>query len=162
MYFNTTGKAVFSGNSDSLDRIADYCDSEQLGNTFFDEELNALILTIDEDFSQDGKDGIINFVTQINEMVSDVEVSIIGTISDRDVERSKSFECQCKLQSIKYRETDWQYDAIINEDLSYEEYEEETHRDLDEDEYDEYVHRAHSGISNTNNASYGDWEYIEM
>jgi hypothetical protein len=72
----------------------------------------------------------------------------------------KKFECQCNKNFFRYRDTEWS-DFEIDEDLSYEEFEEENYVDVDEDEYEEYVHRAHEGIKGDNGNIYGDWDYVD-
>ena len=159
MHTITTGKVIFTAKETVLNRIADYCEREQFGDLFFEDDGENLTLTLDDNWSEDDKDGVIEFMRLLNKKFPKAKITMIGTISTLESDESKQFECRCSKDYIKYRETDWTFGQEPDEDLSYEEFEEETNIDLDEEEYQEYVHRAKEGIETTHR--FGEWEYFD-
>jgi hypothetical protein len=162
MHVSTTGKVVFTAKSKLLEEVADYLENSQYGDTFFDDEENTLIITIENNMDLDGKEAVLDFVSAIyKEFGQKLSIHMLGSMNAIDDNGSQKFECQCNKNYLRYRETEWNNALEVDEDLSYEEFEEENYVDIDEDEYDEYMHRAHEGISNGDKDIYGDWEYIE-
>jgi hypothetical protein len=152
---------MFTADEKTLDKIADYCDKKQFGDVFLDDESDDLILTLEEGWSHGGKERVMNFVSQFHKRFPAAQIYMIGTINDEEADRVKSYECQSKGDYVRYRETEWLYDSLFDEDMSCEEFEEENYVDVDEDEYEEYVHRAKEGIRADDGEMYGDWEYLD-
>lgn len=162
MHVSTTGKVVFTAKNKQLEDASDYLEGLQYGDLFFDEEDDSLVLTLEDNMDLNGKDAIVEFVSMLyKEFKQKINVHMIGSMNAIDANGCQKFECQCNKNYLRYRETDWDDELCVDEDLSYEEFEEENYIDVDEDEYDEYMHRAHEGISNDGKDVYGDWEYIE-
>ena len=162
MHRTINGKVLFIANDAILEKIADYCENKQFGDIFVDDESGNLILTLEEDWMHGGKEVVMHFVEKLYKKFPNAQMHMVGVISDMEAERSKNFECQNKGDSIRYRETDWSYEALFDEDMSFEEFEEENYVDVDEDEYEEYVHRAKEGIrSDEDDNPYGEWEYLD-
>ena len=161
MHASATIKIVFSASSDKLDKVVEYLEKMQRGEYFFDDETESLELTLEEDLELFGKEEIIAFIDRLyKRFKKKVDIHAIGTLNAISSDAHQNFECQCNKNFFRYRNTEWS-DLEVNEDLSYEEFEEETYADIDEDEYDEYVHRAHEGIKDNDSDIYGDWDYID-
>jgi hypothetical protein len=161
MHASTNCKIVFSATSERLEAAVDHLDRMQRGDYYFDDETNNLVLTIEEDFDLTNKEEIIKFIERLYKRFNKkIDIHAIGTLTAIGSEAHQKFECQCNKNFFRYRETEWS-DFEIDEDLSYEEFEEENYIDIDEDEYEEYVHRAHEGIKNNGSDIYGDWDYID-
>jgi hypothetical protein len=162
MHVSTTGRVVFTAKNSILEEVADYLENAQCGESFFDDEEDSLILTLEDNLDLDGKDSIVRFVSDIyNEFKNKLNIHMIGTMNAIDGNGRQKFECQCNKNYLRYRETEWDDALEVDEDLSYEEFEEENYVDIDEDEYDEYIHRAHDGIKDNDYHIYGNWEYVE-
>lgn len=162
MHRTINGKVLFAGDDFLLDKIADYCDEKQFGDVFVDDESNNLILKLEEDWMRGDKEVVMSFVSRLYKKFPDVHIYMMGVIHDTAADKNKNFECQGKNDYVRYRETEWSYEALFNEDMSCEEFEEENYMDVDEDEYEEYVHRARDGIlSEEDENPYGDWEYLD-
>ena len=162
MHRTINGKVLFAGDYSLLDKIADYCDDKQFGEIFMDDESENLILTLEEDVMRGDKEVAMNFVSKLYKRFPNAAIYMIGVIHDTASDKNKNFECQGKNDYVRYRETEWSYEALFDEDMSCEEFEEENYIDVDEDEYEEYVHRAKDGIrSEEDGNSYGDWEYLD-
>ena len=154
---NTTilGKAIFYSDIDTLESISDYI--EQLGEFYLDESTETLTLTLEEEWEEDWRQRAIDLIEELNKNVSVDKISLINTIQDHDSERMKKFECQWKEEFLRCRDTDWDYDGIVDEDISYDEFGEEGHIDVSEEDFEEYVHKKGENKSST----FNDWEYLE-
>lgn len=162
MHASTTCKIVFSATSERLEAAGDYLEKLQRGEYFMDEDNESLVLMLEEDLEITNKDDVIDFIEKLyKKLKKKVDIHALGTFNAIGTNKTQRFECQYNKNFFRYRETDWMTDFEIDEDLSYEEFEEENYVDVDEDEYDEYVHRAHDGISNDGKIAYGDWDYID-
>jgi hypothetical protein len=162
MHATTTCRIVFSAPIDSLEAAMDYLEKIQRGEYFIDDDNESLVLMIEEDLDLNGKDDIIRFVELLyKKMKKKVSVHALGTFNAIGSNATQKFECQYNKNYFRYRETEWRTDIVVDEELSYEEFEEENYIDVDEDEYEEYVHRAHEGIGIDTNSSFGDWDYID-
>ena len=124
---NTTilGKAIFYADIDTLETISDYM--EQLGEFYLDEAAESLTLTLEEEWTEDWKQRAIDLIEEFNQNITVDKISLIYTIQDHDSERVKSFECQWKEEFLRCRDTDWDYDGVVDDDISYDEFEEEGH-----------------------------------
>lgn len=161
MHAATTCRVIFSGSNEQLEKVMDYLDRIQRGEYFLDDETENLILMIEEDLELSNKEDIIAFVDRLYKRFKKrTNIHAIGTFNAISSNMSQKFECQYNSNFFRYRETDWSH-FEVDEDLSYEEFEEENYVDIDEDEYDEYMHRAHEGIRNDEDDLYGDWDYID-
>ena len=161
MHASTICQIVFSATNDKLEATANYLEKMQRGEYFMDEEGESLVLYIEEDLDLTGKEDILNFIEKLYKKLQKmVDIHALGTFNSLDSDAHQSFECQYNKNFFRYRETDWQSDLAISENLSYEEFEEEGYVDMDEDEYEESLHRIHEGIENEGDV-YGDWEYID-
>jgi hypothetical protein len=162
MHASTTCQIVFTASSDKLEMAMDYLEKLQRGEYFMDEDNESLVLVIEEDLYLTCKEDIIRFVEKLyRKLKTNVAIHALGTFNAMDYDSHREFECQYNKNCFRYRETEWGSDLKVDEDLSYEEFEEESNIDMDEDEYEEYVHRAHEGIKDNNKDSFGDWEYID-
>lgn len=161
MRATATCRIIFSGAMEKLEKVMDYLEKIQRGEYFLDDETETLELMIEEDLELSNKEEIIAFVDRLyKRFKKKVNVHAIGTLNAINSGLSQKFECQYTSNFFRYRETDWSH-FEVDENLSYEEYEEENYMDIDEDEYDEYMHRAHDGIQNDEDDVFGDWDYID-
>lgn len=162
MHASTTCQIVFTASAEKLEATMDYLEKLQRGEYFMDEDSESLVLVIEEDLYLTCKDEIIRFVEKLyKKLKKSVSVHALGAFNAIGSDMVQKFECQCNKNYFRYRETEWCNDLNVDEDLSYEEFEEENSIDMDEDEYEEYVHRAHEGIRDNNKDSFGDWDYID-
>ena len=154
---NTTilGKAIFYSDIDTLESISDYI--EQLGEFHLDESTETLTLTLEEEWEGDWKQRSIDLIEEFNQNISVEKISLIYTIRDHDSERVKNFECQWKEEFLRCRDTDWDYDGVVDDDISYDEFEEEGHTDVSEEDFEEYVHKK----GKKKHSVFNDWEYLE-
>jgi hypothetical protein len=162
MHASTTCKILLSGTSDKLELAADYLEKMQRGEYFMDEDNESLVLRFEEDLDMASKDDVVDFIEMLyKKFKKKIDIHALGTFNAIGSDAQQKFECQCNKNFFRYRETEWGTDFDIDEDLSYEEFEEENGIDVDEDEYEEYVHRAHDGIVSNSGNSFGDWEYLD-
>lgn len=162
MHASTTCKIVFSATSDRLEAAMDYLDKIQRGDYSMDDEDENLILTIEEDLDLTGKEDVIAFIDRLyKKLKKKVDIHAIGVFNSLSSDAHQKFECQCNKNYFRYRDTEWSTDYVLDEDISYEEFEEENYIDIDEDEYEERILRAHEGIRDEGSDVYGDWDYID-
>lgn len=161
MHAAATCRIIFSAPMEKLEKIMDYLEKIQRGEYFLDDETENLELIIEEDIELSNKEDVIAFIDRLyKRFKKKANIHAIGAFNAISSELSQKFECQCNSNFFRYRETDWSH-FEVDEDLSYEEYEEENYMDVDEDEYDEYMHRAHEGITDDSDDIYGDWDYVD-
>jgi hypothetical protein len=145
-----------------LEAATDYLDKLQCGEYFMDDDNESLVLMIEEDLDMSTKEDVLRFVEKLYKgLKKKISIHALGTFNAIGTDSTQKFECQINKNFFRYRETDWHKDLVVDEDLSYEEFEEENYVDVDEDEYEEYVHRAHEGIADDDDDLFGDWEYID-
>jgi hypothetical protein len=162
MHASATCKIVFSASMDSLEAAMDYLDRIQRGDYSIDDETENLVLIIEEDLYLSNKEDIIAFIDRLyKKFKKKIDIHAIGTLTAIGSDAHQRFECQCNKNFFRYRETEWSADYVLDEDLSYEEFEEENYVDIDEDEYEEKILRAHEGIGDDSDDIYGDWDYID-
>ena len=162
MHATTTCRIVFTAPLDQLEATMDYLEKTQRGEYFLDDDNESLILMIEEDLDLSGKEDIINMIEKMyKRLKKKVAIHALGTFNAIGSDATQKFECQYNKNYFRYRETEWGNNFVVDEELSYEEFEEENYVDVDEDEYEEYVHRAHEGIRSDSGDSFGDWDYID-
>ena len=162
MHASATIRIIFSAPDDRIEAAADYLDKIQRGEYFFDDETGNLVLMIEEDLEISNKERVIAFVDRLYKRLrGGVDIHAIGMFNSISSSMHQMFECQYNKNYFRYRDAKWSSDYVLDEDLSYEEFEEENYTDMDEDEYDEYIHRAHKGIRNDDDDVYGEWDYID-
>ena len=154
MNITTTGKILFWDESDILDDLVDYC--EQYGETDLDDSNNILTVLLEENWDQDWQETGIELVKELHEYVPSSKISLVYSVHDHDSERVKSFECQYKNEMIRYRDTDWVYEGYVDDDITYDEFEEEGHVEVAEECFDDYVRQK------TKSDSYSDWECVDL
>ena len=155
MNTTVTGKAIFYADIDTLETMSDYM--EQLGEFYIDESSESLILTLEEEWEEDWRQRAIELIEELNQNVSVDKISLIYTIQDHDSERVKKFELQWKEEFLRCRDTDWDYDGVVDDDISYDEFGEEGHAEVSEEDFEEYVHKKGKKKSST----FNEWEYLE-
>lgn len=161
MHASATCRIVFSASMENLEKVMDYLEKIQRGEYFVDDETENLELMIEEDLDLSNKEAIIAFIDRLyKRFKKKVNIHAIGTFEAIGSELSQKFECQYNSNFFRYRETEWSH-FEVDENLSYEEFEEENYIDIDEDEYEEYMQRAHQGVEDDSGCIYGDWDYID-
>ena len=162
MHASTTCRIILSAPMDKLEAAMDYLDRIQRCDYSIDDETENLILTIEEDLEIANKEDVIAFIDRLyKKFKKKVDIHAIGVFNAIGSDAHQKFECQYNKNYFRYRETEWSTDYALDEELSYEEFEEENYVDMDEDEYGERLLRAHEGIGDDSGDIYGDWDYID-
>ena len=154
MNITIEGKVVFSSDIDTLEDVVDFV--EQYGEVFLDDNSETLTLTLEEEWEQNWQDRAIDLINEFNDNITVDKITLLYSVCDHDSGRVKQFECQWKKEYMRYRDTDWDYDGVVDDDISYDEFEEEGHIDMTEEDFEEYVHKK-----GNNNRIYCDWEYLD-
>lgn len=154
MNTTTTGKIVFWDDLDVLDDLADYC--EQYGEIDLDDSNKILTISLEENWDQDWIETGIDLVKELHDYAPSSKILLSYSVYDHDSERIKSFECQYKNEVIRYRDTDWYYDSCVDDDITYDEFEEEGHTEVDEEYFESYIHKKNKPDG------YSDWECVDL
>lgn len=152
MHIASNSKLIFCNISDIVDDVIDYC--EQYGEFDFDEDSEVLTLILEEEWVQNWEETYVDFIKDIHSDLPTANIMLTACLFDHDSERMKHFECQYKNDYIRWRDTDWSFEGVIDNDLTYDEFEEEGHMEVAEEDFEEYKHK-HSFLD------YSDWNYVD-
>lgn len=114
---------------------------------FIDSDDSVYVIEIEDDYDIGSVQDLFNILLPLSENLTGSTFNVKGTLFSQEDNEYCDFEMEISEDIARYRETDWYVDDVIDDDLTYEEYEEEGYNNIDEEDFQTYSHKKNKNGS---------------
>lgn len=156
MLFTTNAKILFTSR-DNLDDLSDFFENLDL-EVAADDDDDKMVALIEDNYEFSSIEDIIDFIRPAIDEYPDATLDITGTLFNQGSNEYVDFQIQYKSSNLRYRQTDAYVDELIDDDMTYTEYEEEGHHNLCEEDFDTFTKHTRDFREVSTRGKFHRWE----
>lgn len=164
MIYLTKASILIKSENYSIEELASICEDYGLGEIdFADEDTVAYKINSEENYDISSAEDVSQWIQPLIENFEDIHWIFCGTFLNQEQNEYLDMEIEYKKGSMRVRETDWYVEEVIDDDMTYEEYEEEGYHNISEEDFDNYSHKKNKSGSRevSTKGKFGRWRSLD-